>query len=632
MSIRTLSALLSWVPAAVLAASLAACSSSGGSGGATPDGGPSKGTDGGGTAGDGASSHPGDGAAPSDGGVPSSDGGSSHDGAATDGAGGGEGGDGGDGGSALPPLPAGTGTGTTYYVSPTGSDANAGTSAASPWQTLGKVTSTTFQPGDSVLLEGGSTFTGCPVFSGTNIKSTAAAPFTLGSYGTGRFTLTASCSAAHSAALSISGVNGFVLRDGILAGNQGGAEYGVWINNPTSSTTDYVRVQSCDISGFYAPSGTDYGAEVFVDGIPGGLDHVMVLACALHGASGKASPDDNGIAGYGNGENITNALYQGNTVYDIGGKAGGANGSEGNGILANGVDGGVIQYNVVHDCGGNSSTCGGPAGIWAYAANAVTMQFNEVYASGPAGAAPSGACDWNAYDIDGLVTNSTLQYNYAHDNTGAGYLAYISGTWSGNTIRFNIGQGDGSEVTIAGYQATASDLAIYDNTFYASKDLFTVGVAGGGTIAGTVADNVFYATGTAQLVNALSWNTATVTGVDFLGNDYYSTGTFGITWGGTSYTSLGAWSSAANEETQGGKLVGLNVDPMLANPGSGGTIGGYDPSALAGYALKSGSPLVGTGIDLKKAANLTVGAQDYFGNPVPNGVGTGYDVGAYGGH
>lgn len=69
-----------------------------------------------------------------------------------------------------------------------------------------------------------------------------------------------------------------------------------------------MRVQTCDISGFYSADTSSYGAEVFVDGIPGGLDHVLVVGNTLHGSAGKTSPDDNGIAGFGDGENITNVL------------------------------------------------------------------------------------------------------------------------------------------------------------------------------------------------------------------------------------------------------------------------------------------------------------------------------------
>src|SRR5688500_3116605 len=47
---------------------------------------------------------------------------------------------------------------TTYYLSPGGNDAFAGTSAAAPWRTIAKVNALDLEPGDQVLFQGGQTF------------------------------------------------------------------------------------------------------------------------------------------------------------------------------------------------------------------------------------------------------------------------------------------------------------------------------------------------------------------------------------------------------------------------------------------------------------------------------------------
>jgi hypothetical protein len=44
---------------------------------------------------------------------------------------------------------------TTYYVSPAGSDSNAGTAPQAPWATVAKVDSTSFEPGDRILFQRG---------------------------------------------------------------------------------------------------------------------------------------------------------------------------------------------------------------------------------------------------------------------------------------------------------------------------------------------------------------------------------------------------------------------------------------------------------------------------------------------
>ena len=69
---------------------------------------------------------------------------------------------------------------TTYYVDPGGNDANAGTSAEQPWQTLNKVNSFSFSAGDVVLLKRGSIFHG-NIISAT--KGTVGKPVIYGDYG-----------------------------------------------------------------------------------------------------------------------------------------------------------------------------------------------------------------------------------------------------------------------------------------------------------------------------------------------------------------------------------------------------------------------------------------------------------------
>ena len=54
-----------------------------------------------------------------------------------------------------------TTSGTTYYVDANnGNDANSGTSPEQAWKSLTKVTATTFQPGDEILLKSGCAGTG----------------------------------------------------------------------------------------------------------------------------------------------------------------------------------------------------------------------------------------------------------------------------------------------------------------------------------------------------------------------------------------------------------------------------------------------------------------------------------------
>jgi len=78
-------------------------------------------------------------------------------------------------------------TGTTYYVSPTGSDANSGTSQAQAWQTVARVNAAHLDPGDGVLFEGGQTFSDQVLMP--RVSGTGQAPIVFGSYGQGTATI-----------------------------------------------------------------------------------------------------------------------------------------------------------------------------------------------------------------------------------------------------------------------------------------------------------------------------------------------------------------------------------------------------------------------------------------------------------
>lgn len=75
-------------------------------------------------------------------------------------------------------------SGAVYYVSPSGSDSNAGTSPCAPWQSVAKVNAAHLQPGDTVAFEGGQTFTQTLApWYGTS--GSAGEPITYTSYGSG---------------------------------------------------------------------------------------------------------------------------------------------------------------------------------------------------------------------------------------------------------------------------------------------------------------------------------------------------------------------------------------------------------------------------------------------------------------
>ena len=532
-----------------------------------------------------------------------------------------------------------------YYVSPNGNDSNAGTSISSPWQTIARVNSFTFPEGSTVSFQGGQTFTGCLVFNANNVPSSSAStPFTVNSYGTGMATIASNCSGAGAGAITGDNVSGFTI-DGLRITNGGSTIYGVLLENQTSNTpTQNLIVENSEITGFAPVTGGPNGGEIWIvgyatNGNNGPLNNIQILNNTLHGAT-VTSGDGAGIGGYGYGENVTNVLVQGNTVYNLGMPAS----STAAGILANGWSQATIQYNIIHDIGANVTSCGGASGIEVFTSDKITVRFNEIFNVQPSPGYTAG-CDWDGIDLDGGATNSIAEYNYTHHNAGSGLLAYDKSptgtTWGPNTYRYNISEDDDWARAQGGLfdivpNSPPNAIYIYGNTFFdnvttqtsmtGSSACFYYGYSAGTWGSGSlVADNICYMNDLDEYGRNgnFIYNPKAETGMTLSNNLYYTTGNYPIwRWGTTQYEGLSEWITTGNETNP---VLG---DPLLTSAGSGGTCT-WTPSAGNGpqpcpqaHQLQSGSPALGAGVAI--ASN---GGVDYFQSTLT----TPPSIGAYSG-
>ena len=119
-----------------------------------------------------------------------------------------------------PLFPAAHAAQADYYVdSINGSDANSGTSEASPWQTLALVNARSFQPGDTIHLHAGSVWDGGLVIDDPGVGGT---PVTFTSYGTGPKPTIRNAGTAWGRAIQVDAdwvvVDGLLVRDAHWAG------------------------------------------------------------------------------------------------------------------------------------------------------------------------------------------------------------------------------------------------------------------------------------------------------------------------------------------------------------------------------------------------------------------------------
>ncbi|MHC2990990.1 hypothetical protein OB13_05105 [Pontibacter sp. HJ8] len=509
---------------------------------------------------------------------------------------------------------------STYYVSSTGNDNSPGTSAKTAWRTIDQVNKHRYSPGDTILLEGGATFKGGLYFHTSNITS-GEAPVRISSFGTGRATIDADTSyglfAYNVASLEIWELN---FRGSGYTTNR---NHGILFYNdlPGDVKLPHIVLDQVEVSGF-RKSGISVGGS---KGNSGFRD-VRITNAAVHDIGSEGINTWGAFDQHKKGYAHLNVYIGHCHVYHIYALPLPQKHS-GCGIEMSDVDGGVIEFSVVHTSGMNNVYCGGPVGIWAWDANNITIQYNEAYNMG----AGSG-CDGGGFDLDGGVTNSVMQYNYSHDNDGAGFLI-AQFEWArpmyNNIIRYNISENDGRKNGYKGITLWVADqnnnggnrdLLVYNNTIFADKAKAPSGggvfFKSGGHYNVRFFNNLFYSRNGAPMIVAAA---DTALEVAFEHNAYFSEdSTYTFSWGKDAYTSLAAFRQGTQQEIRNGHPTGIVANPLLAAPGTAGTIG-Y-PANLKKlqdrYRPRKNSPIRGNGVAVATPFPFAAATHDLTGRSV----------------
>jgi hypothetical protein len=303
------------------------------------------------------------------------------------------------------------------------------------------------------------------------------------------------------------------------------------------------------------------------------------------------------------------------------------------------VDGGLIEYCTAYNNGefSDDPNSGGPIGIWFWDTRNGIIQVCESYDNKTGNNADGGG-----FDLDGGCVDCIMQYNYSHDNYGAGFGIYQYANareFKDNVVRYNISENDGLRNRYGGINLWSTNSSggiqntkIYNNTIYVSAA--TKGAAigdlpdveGKSYIYGTqVYNNIIVGAPGKKLVDiptpSSRWH--------FKGNCYWTYGgDIQIKWGDTTYKSVNDWRVATGQERINGVDVGFEIDPKLENPGKGATIGNpLRLDTLNAYNLKRSSPLIDRGLNIKSSFGLDPGLRDFYGTPIPNSGN--YDIGAH---
>ncbi len=387
-----------------------------------------------------------------------------------------------------------------YYVdSRFGCDDNDGLTPMTPWQSLEKINAATFLPGDEILLAADSVFEGQlhPMGDGT-----ADAPIRIRSYGGGRKPCIDGCGShgtregnfLEGAAVLFFNQNYWEV-DGLEITNYNPRfkqpffhalephthsvfvkspnnryRYGVLIRWDNYGTGHHIHIKNCDIHDVNAEMSRFTGEGILVvstgteDGVPTNFDDVLLegnriadidrtgISVWSAWAEGRGIDYHNDLATTNNFYHTTvgpwlgstNLVIRGNKIYRTAGDA----------ILVNSTIGALIEHNYVEHCC-YEMRIGPNAAVWPHNADGTVMQYNEVCYT-------HGVQDGQAFDIDISCNDTTIRYNYSHDNEG-GFLLLMYRTRN-NDIHHNISEYDRNG--LIWNHENDGGTRIHDNLFY----------------------------------------------------------------------------------------------------------------------------------------------------------------------
>ncbi len=499
-----------------------------------------------------------------------------------------------------------------YYVSPSGDDATGNGSAGQPWQTVSHAIGQ-LSAGDTLHLEGGATFSESVYFA-PGSGGTAANPIVLTSPAANRACIQApdngsvACYIYNTAGLRFESIR-FVGSGMDVHANDGVNAY--------ADDTGHALLQfdGCEFSGF-GKNGLVIGGW---GGVSSGFRDVSIEDCV------SCSNRTGGISLYGQYATAnSNVVVRGCSAHgNLGDPAAGSH--TGSGIVLGAVIDGLIEECAAYGNGRRCVTVGGPVGIWTYQSTRVTIQLCEAYSNKAVNA------DGGGFDLDGGCQDCMIQYCYSHDNDGAGYLlAQYSGarSFADNTVRYNISQNDGRRQDgyggihfwSSGSSGGIQDTLVYGNTVYSDVGPAVRFQNTSGQTGTRLCNNLLVTSNDMALV---SGNPTTGVAL-FQGNGYGAMGVFSV----AGHASLAAWRAASGQEMENSTPVGVAADPLLEQPGHGGTIGDpYRLSTLSAYRLQLRSPMIDAGLDVGVLLGTNPGSRDYYGHAIPGG--SAYDIGAH---
>jgi hypothetical protein len=490
-------------------------------------------------------------------------------------------------------LPGKSGKKEAYFInSEAGNDKNPGTHRR-PLKTISEANKRVLTKPGSILFAGGQVFEGTLILNG--IQDSDSIPVIVGSYGEGR----AIINGANKESIRIENCRNIRIDNLVLKGS--GRKDG-----NTTNGLQLLRSTNCVVEDIHAEGFQKSGVDLY------NCIDVMVLKVVASG---------NGFCGINimgsHQDSSANILIRDCKAENNAGDPTMLDNHSGNGILVGVSDSVVIDHCTATNNGWDMPRQGnGPVGIWTWMSNNVIIQYCISYRNKTS----KGGKDGGGFDLDGGVTNSLVQYCLSYENEGAGYGLFQywgASDWANNIIRYCVSINDALTTEGAGgfflwngsnESRQLANCYIYNNIVY-SASVPMISFENASEHENFVfSNNIFLGSG--QMISGKN------RGSRFLGNVWWSAGG-DIKF--MEFSSLAAWAKSTGQETENGKIIGMQTDPLLSGPLLTSITDPYQLNGLSGYLFRPDSPVKNRGIQIRSLYGYDPPLTDFFGNPVPQG-------------
>lgn len=328
--------------------------------------------------------------------------------------------------------------GTNYYLDArSGNDANDGLSAGTAWRSMDRLEEVKLNAGDSLLFCRGSVFYGTLDISA---QGNALSRIVIDAYGVGgKPCIKAPDSSLYTVQIKNSDYVTLQNLEVVNTGTQRMAfRTGVKVLCEEYGTSRNIVLNGLhihDVNGSLVKK-EGGGSGILIENkwkdVISVFDSLLVENCIIRRCERNAiiwsAPWDRK-----NWHPSTNTIVRKNLIEEV----------PGDGIVPIGCEGALVEYNLMRNCTDLLDIKEAAAGIWPWSCDNTIIRFNEV-------SDHKAPWDGQGFDSDFNCNNTTIEYNYSHDNQGGFILICNAGdvdTTSsvgnkGTIVRYNISIND----------------------------------------------------------------------------------------------------------------------------------------------------------------------------------------------